>query len=106
MNVAVNGSKRRVAFALLSVVWMLKFILGLAAALGQHTPRYPSAVRGFPVRYTGEFVFYVVIPAVFWLLNLFMLVLSKKLPKWISIVVAILQLFLLLILLLLGTGGV
>lgn len=106
MNTAVNGSKRRLAFILLLVVWLLKFIFGLTAAIGQRTPNYPNAVRGFPFQYIGEIEFYVVIPAMFALVNFLMFVFANKIPKWISIVVAALQLLLLLILLLLSTGGI
>lgn len=106
MNMAVNGSKRRLAFVLLLVVWLLKFIFGLTAAIGQRIPNYPNAVRGFPFQYIGEVGFYVVIPAMFALLNCLMFVFANKVPKWISIIVAALQFLLLLILLLLSTGGI
>ncbi len=106
MNIAVNGSKRRLVFVLLLVVWLLKFIFGITAAIGQRTPNYPNAVRGFPFQYIGEVVFYVVIPAMFVLLNFLMFVFPNKFTKWISVIVAALQLLLLLILLLLGTGGI
>jgi len=53
----------------------------------------------------GEIEFYVVMPAAFVVLNFLMLVFASKLPKWLAIIVAVLQGFLLLILLLLGTGG-
>lgn len=106
MNMAAKGSKRRLAFVLLLVVWLLKFIFGLTASIGQRAPNYPDAVRGFPVQYIGDVGFYVVVPAAFVLLNFFMLVFANKFPKWISIIVAILQLLLLLVLLLFSTGGI
>lgn len=106
MNSPAKGSKRRLAFALLLVVWFLKFIFGFIAATGRNTPSYPDAVRGFPSPYMGDIEFYVVIPAGFALLNLLMFVFASKLPKWLAIVAVVLQVFLLLILLLLGTGGV
>ena len=104
MNAPAKGSKRRLAFGLFLVVWFLKFIFGLIAA--RHAPSYPDAVRGFPFPYMGDMEFYVVIPAVFVVLNLLMFVFANKLPKWLAIIVAVLQIFILLILLFLGTGGI
>lgn len=106
MNMAAKGSKRRLAFVLLLLVWLPKFILGLMAAIGQHTHKYPDAVRGFPSPYIGDTGFYVVIPAIFVLLNFLMFVFANKFPKWVAIIVAVLQTLLLLILLLFSTGGI
>lgn len=106
MNMAAKGSKRRLAFVLLLLVWLLKFILGLMAAIGQRTPNYPDAVRGFPSPYIGDMGFYVVIPAMFVLLNFLMFVFANKSPKWVAIVVAVLQILLLLTLLLFSAGGI
>lgn len=101
-----QGLKRRLLFAIFLGVWFLKFILGLIAATGKHTPSYPDAVRGFPYPYMGDAGFYVVMPAVFVALNLAMFVFASKLPKWLAIIVATLQIFLLLILLIFSTGGI
>jgi len=84
----------------------LKFILGLTTAVGEQSHSYPNAVRGFPLQYTGELGFYVVVPAAFALLNVFMFVVARNLPRWISVVVATLQFLLLLVLLFFSTGGV
>jgi len=106
MNMAVKGSKRRLTFVLLLVVWLLKFIFGVTAAIGGRTPKYPDAVRGFPLQYIGDVGFYIVIPSMFVLFNFLLYVFANKLPKWISIIVAVLQILLLLMLLLFSTGGV
>lgn len=106
MTVPAKGSKRRLAFVLLLVVWFLKFIFGLVSATEQHAPSYPDAVRGFPYPYMGDVEFYVVIPAAFVALNLLMIVFASKLPKWLAILVAALQMFSLLVLLFLGAGGI
>lgn len=104
MNLPPKGAKRRLAFVLLLVVWFLKCILGLLAAISPNTPSYPDAVRASP--HIGDIEFYVVLPAVFVALNLLMYVYASKLPKWLAIIVVVLQIFLLLLLVLLGTGGI
>lgn len=106
MNVPAKGSKRRLAFALLFVVWFLKFIFGFIAAKGGHAPSYPDAVRGFPNPYMGDMEFYVAMPATFAVLNVLMLIAASKIPKWLAIVVGTLQIFTLLILLFFSSGGV
>lgn len=104
MNLPAKAAKRRLVFVLLLVVWSLKFIFGLIAATRRDTPSYPDAVRGFP--YIGDVEFYVVIPALFVVLNLLMFAYVSKVPKWLAIVVATLQIFVLLILLFFSTGGI
>ena len=106
MNVHAKGSKRRLVFFLFLIVWLLKFIFGLIAATGRHAPSYPDAVRGFPSPYIGDVEFYVVIPAAFVVLNLLIFVFASKLPKWLAIIAASLQIFLLLALLFFSTGGI
>ena len=54
----------------------------------------------------GDAAFYVVMPAAFAVLDLLMAVFASKVPKWLAIVVATLQVVMLLILVLLGTGGI
>ena len=106
MNVPAKGSKRRLAFVLLLVVWGIKFVLGLIAAVGQQAPIYPDAVRGLPYPYMSEMEFYVVMPAAFVALNFLLFVFARKLPKWLAIIVAVLQVFALLVLLFFSTGGI
>jgi hypothetical protein len=100
------GSKRRLVFVLFLVVWFLKFILGLTAATRPDAPSYPDAVRGFPSPYIGDIGFYVVIPAVFVVLNVLIFVFARKLPKWLAVIVAVAQTILLLMFLLFSTGGI
>jgi len=106
MNVPeeVQGSKRRLVFALFLSGWLLKLILGVIDVAGRHVPSYPDAVRGSPN--IGQMGFYVVIPSVLVVLNLLLFVFANRLPKWLAIVIAALQIFLLLILLFFSTGGI
>src|SRR5580658_7755560 len=104
MNVPAKGAKRRLAFGLFLVVWLLKCIFGLIAVIRRLAPSYPDAVRGFP--YIGDVEFYVVIPAAFVVLNFLMFAFASRLPKWFAIIVAVLQIVVLLILLFLSTGGI
>lgn len=106
MKVPVRGAKRRLAFAVLLSVWFMKLIFGLIGATWQHAPSFPDAVRGFPYPHMSDMEFYVVMPALFVALNLIMLVFAKKIPKWLAIIAAVLQVFLLLVLLFLGAGGI
>lgn len=106
MNVPAKGSKRRLAFVLLLVVWVLKFIFGFIAATGRHALGYPDAVRGFPSPYMGDIEYYVIIPAVFVVLNLLMAIFASRLPNWLVIIFTALQIFSLLAILFFSTGGV
>lgn len=101
-----KGAKRRLAFIFLLAIWLLKAVLGLIAAIGQKATSYPDAVRGFPSPYLSDFEFYVVVPAAFALLNLLMSVFANRLLRWLAMLVAAMQVFLLLALVLFGTGGV
>ena len=105
-NVAAKnqGSKRRLVFALFLAVWLLKLVLGLIDVSTRHVPSYPDAVIGFPN--IGQMGLYVVIPAAFVALNLLMIVFASRLPKWLAIIVAVLQGFALLALLFFSTGGI
>lgn len=105
-NVRSKGVKRRLAFAFFLTVWLLKSILGFIAAVIGNSPEYPDAVRGFPHPYMGDMEFYVVAPAMFALLNLLMFALASKIPKWVAIVFVVVQMFMWVVLLLLGTGGI
>ena len=103
-DLPAKGSKRRLAFILLFVVWCLKFVFGFVA--GRNAPVYPDAASGFPHPYMGDAAFYVVMPAAFAVLDLLMAVFASKVPKWLAIIVATLQIVMLLILVFLGTGGI
>jgi len=106
MTVPAKGSKRRVAFVLFFVVWFLKLISGLIAATDRNAPSYPDAIIvSFPY-HMSNVEFCVVMTLVFLVPNLLMAVFASKLPKWLAIIVAVLQVFLLLALLFLGTGGI
>jgi hypothetical protein len=102
--VLAKGSKRRLVFALFLGIWLLKLILGVIDVTGRHVPSYPDAVRGFPD--IGQMGLYVVIPAVFVVVNLLMFLFASKLPQWVAIIAAALQIFLLLALLFFSTGGI
>ena len=54
----------------------------------------------------SEMEFYVVMPAAFVALNFLLFVFARKLPKWLAIIVAVLQVFALLVLLFFSTGGI
>lgn len=99
-----SGSKRRLVIVLFLVVWLLKLIAGLIDVSRRHVPSYPDAVRGWPN--IGQMEFYVVIPLVFVVLNLLMLALANKLPKWFVILLLVLQGFSLLMLLFFSGGGI
>lgn len=90
-HVPAKGSKRRVVFALFLGVWLLKLILGIIDVTGRHVPSYPDTVRGSPD--IGQMGLYVVIPAVFVVVNFPMFVFASKLPKWLAIIAAALQIF-------------
>ncbi|WP_157510880.1 hypothetical protein [Frateuria sp. Soil773] len=104
MNVPAEGAKRRLIFALLLLVWFLKFIFGFIDASGRRAPSYPDAVRSLP--YIGDTWLYVVMPAIFVALNLFMFVFVSKIPKLAAVVFSLLQFLFLLMLLFYGTGGI
>lgn len=105
-NVLKKGSRRRLVFDLFLLVWFVKSTLGFIAVAGRDAPGYPGAVRGFPYPYLGGATFYVVIPAMFVGLNVIMFLFASRIPKWLAIIVAVLQFFNLLILLFLGAGGI
>lgn len=86
------------------VVWSIKLIFGLADVAERHVPDYPDAVRGSPD--IGQFGFYVAIPAALVAFNLLMLVFANKLPRWLDLIFAILQIIALPMLLFMGGGGV
>lgn len=103
-NMPAQGSKRRLAFILFLIIWLLKLVFGLIDVTRRHVPDYPGAVRGFPD--IGQMELHVVIPATFVVLNLLILAFASKLPKWLAIVATALQVFLLLVLLFFSTGGI
>jgi hypothetical protein len=104
MNVPSKGAKGRLFFGLLLIPWFFKFIFGFINAVGRKIPSYPDAVKAFP--YGRDIEYYVVMPAVFVALNLLLLVFARKLPKWLTLIAAISQFLLLLVILFLSTGGI
>jgi hypothetical protein len=86
-----SGSKRRLVIVLFLAAWLLKLISGLIDVSRRHVPSYPDAIRGWPN--IGQMEFYVVIPLVFVVLNLLMFVFASKLPKWLVILLLVLQVF-------------
>lgn len=101
-----KGSRRRAAFTLLLVVWLVKFTLGLIAATNGDAPSYPDAARGFPHPYMGDLSFYVMLPAALSAMNLLLLALASRIPVFAAIAIAALQVLFLLFLTFLGTGGI
>ena len=99
-----KGSRLRLAFALLLVVWLTKLALGIIDVMVRHVPDYPDAVTGSPG--IGQVGTYVVVPAVFVLVNAFAFVFARQLPKWAGVIAVVLQAWLLAALLLFSTGGV
>lgn len=106
MSVPAKGAKRRLVFASFLSVWLLKLIFSLIAAIERRNPIPPGVARGFPSLYMSDFGFYVVIPAVFVIVNFLMFVFASRIPKWLAIIASTLQCALLLILLFLASGGV
>lgn len=104
MNVPSTGAKRRLAFGLLLVVWFLKFIFGFVNAIRRNAPSYPDAIKAFP--YGRDAEYYVVMPAIFVVLNLLMFVFVRKLPRWLAFIAVMSQLLLLLVILFFSTGGI
>ncbi|WAT14753.1 hypothetical protein [Xanthomonas fragariae] len=102
-TVPVKGAKRRLTFALFLIVWLFKLISGIIDVNTRHIPNYPEAVKVFP--YIGQ-MGYVVITSFFVALNLLMSILARKIPKWLAIFIAMLQIFMLLTLLLFSSGGI
>jgi hypothetical protein len=103
-NMPAKGSKRRLIFAIFLGVWLFKLILGAIDVTGRHVPSYPDAVRGSPD--IGQMEFYVVIPSVFVVLNLLLFVFANRLPEWLAVVIAALQICLLLVLLFFSASGI
>ena len=99
-----GNARRRLAFLLSLGFWSLMLISGFFDAIGRHVPNYPNAAVGFPN--IGPIGFYVVIPSAFVLLNVLLLVFSRKFPRLLVAAILASQLVLLLTFLALSGGGV
>lgn len=104
VNVPARGAKRRLAFALFLIVWLVKLMLGLGDAMTRHVPDDPHAVEASP--YLGQIEFYVVIPSVFVAVNVFLFLFARKIPGFVVLVLLAFQLLVLFALLFFGAGGV
>ncbi len=98
------AKRRRFVVVVFLVIWVLKLILGILDVAGRNVPNYPGAVRGFPN--IGQMGLYVVIPSMFVGLNLLLLAFANKIPRWLVILVLVLQVFSLLVLLFFSSGGI
>lgn len=98
-----SGKRRRFAFVVFLLIWSLKLFLGILDVAGRKVPEYPDAVRSSPD--IGQ-VELVVISSVFAGLNLLLVAFANRIPRWLAVLVLLLQVLSLLVLLLFSTGGI
>lgn len=96
--------RRHFAFALFLAFWSLMAVSGIFDVTSRHVPDYPSAVTGFP--YVGQAGLYVVFPSIFVLLNVVLLLASRRLPKLLIVFILVIQVAFSLVFLALSGGGI
>lgn len=95
---------RNVTFFVFLTFWSLMLVSGLFNAVGRHVPNYPGAVHGSPN--LGQVEFYVLVPSAFVLLNIILLIFSRRIYRFLIIAVLVLQLAIVLAFLALSGGGI
>lgn len=100
------GGRRRLAFFLLTLVWLGMLIMGTISFFSVPEHNYPGAVKSFPYPYLTDFEFRVVVPGLFFGLNLLSAFAPRRIPALLAILSCALQSMLLLFIVLLTSGGV
>lgn len=93
-------TKSRFIFCVCLLIWVL-FLISDAQRyfelIAQRIPGYPNS---------GQFDLYIVFPTVFVLLNIFLIIFSRKLPMPFRMVAFIIQLLVIPVFIFIGAGGV
>lgn len=100
------GGRRRLAFFLLTLVWLGILIMGTIGFFSVPEHNYPDAVKSFPHPYLTNFEFRVVVPGLFFGLNLLSAFAPRRIPAILAILSCALQSMLLLFIVFLNSGGV
>ena len=100
------GGRRRLMFALLTLAWLGMLTLGIIGFFIVPEHSYPGAAKSFPYPYLTDLEFRVVAPGLFVGLNLLSAFAPRRVPIILAILSCALQSMLLVLIVLLTSGGV